>query len=574
MPEPPTEHPHATALRWACKSLEDGAKPETIEETLRQRLPVPAAGSALQERVPAALADYEAQKTGEIEPDGQIALSLIARALGAQAPVLRPASTWKDASPPEQILWRHYHEHERDLSPVLSVGEVCLLSAAGGLGKSTVTVAVAAAAATAEDVDYGAACGLRVRSGPVVLLSYEDSPPRVMDRLKWYDIGPAADRVHLVEDPVPLWEAPPGRGAGERCAAWPALWEAIRATGARLVVIDPASAACLTPVAEAPAVRAFLSACMAEAQPRDGWTGCGVLIVAHSTKAARDTLQQGADPGAGVVAGSSAWWDAARGVLTLYRGINGRLPAPLREVQLRTGRMGPAAALRGALAGPASGRRRGRAPGRRGRVDERVPPEAEEAELKFEEGRRQASEGERRRRRGRPDPGGEGPPPDDDAPDRLDVGPHGVGDHRGPGATRLDGGRALGRAGEPNGRGAGRMGTGGPGGGQAGGRGPAAAAGLVDPLHPYARHLRRDATTAVVVVLLPPSRRRTRRHRFPSRFPRLQKPRGPVRRRLPGPKTAASWWTAADRYPACISSGVASGLTSGLAGRRFRLRTP
>ena len=320
MPEPPTEHPHATALRWACESLEKDGNPEAVKENLRQLL---TGSDELKAAVVAALADYEDQRTGDLEKDGQLALSLIARALGA--PALRPASTWKGQPPPEPILWRDYGDDDNDnLSPVLSVGEVCLLSAAGGLGKSTVTVALAAAAATAEEGKYGAACGLRVRCGPVVLLSYEDSPARVTTRLQWYDRGPALDRVHVVEDPVPLWETTPkGPGAGERCAVWPAQWEAIRDTAARLVVIDPASVACLAPVAEAPAVRAFLSACMAEAQARDGWPGCGVLIVAHSTKAARDAMQGGDDPGAGVVAGSAAWHDAARGVLTLHRGLNG-----------------------------------------------------------------------------------------------------------------------------------------------------------------------------------------------------------------------------------------------------------
>ena len=41
--------------------------------------------------------------------------------------------------------------------------------------------------------------------------------------------------------------------------------------------------------------------------------GCGVLVVAHSTKADRET--DAAGPGA--VAGAATWFDAARGVLRL-----------------------------------------------------------------------------------------------------------------------------------------------------------------------------------------------------------------------------------------------------------------
>ena len=44
---------------------------------------------------------------------------------------------------------------------------------------------------------------------------------------------------------------------------------------------------------------------------------CGVLLVAHDTKSARNLAIAGLDPGAGAVAGSAAWYDGARGVLTL-----------------------------------------------------------------------------------------------------------------------------------------------------------------------------------------------------------------------------------------------------------------
>ena len=66
-------------------------------------------------------------------------------------------------------------------------------------------------------------------------------------------------------------------------------------------------------------VRAFLRALTREAAPTDGWPGCGVLLVAHNTKSARDAAAKGEDPGAGIVAGSAAWYDGARGVLSLAR---------------------------------------------------------------------------------------------------------------------------------------------------------------------------------------------------------------------------------------------------------------
>lgn len=80
------------------------------------------------------------------------------------------------------------------------------------------------------------------------------------------------------------------------------------------MVIDPASAALAdVSTGETGPVRAFLRALTVEADQ----TGTGVLIVTHSTKAARNAARAGDDPGAGIVAGSAAWYDGARGVLTL-----------------------------------------------------------------------------------------------------------------------------------------------------------------------------------------------------------------------------------------------------------------
>ena len=254
--------------------------------------------------------------------------------------VIKPATDWRNAPVPTPVLWRDFEEGEP--SPVLSVGEVALLSAAGGLGKSTVTVSWAAACASAwaNRKDHGRACGLRILPGPVVMVSYEDTPPRVLNRLGWYaPQGTATDAVHLVEDPPPLWEVD-SRDTGKCANWWPELWQYIRTADARLVVIDPATAACPAPSSEAPAVRAFLAALQSEARPKPDWAGCGVLIVAHSTKAARNALQHGDDPGAGAVAGSAAWYDGARGILTLYRGVKNNSAYLLHCIKSNYGRTG------------------------------------------------------------------------------------------------------------------------------------------------------------------------------------------------------------------------------------------
>ena len=76
----------------------------------------------------------------------------------------------------------------------------------------------------------------------------------------------------------------------------------MRDLGARLVVIDPVSAA-LADVStiETGPVRSFLRALTAEATA----ASAGVLLVAHDTKAAHDATRRGDDAGAPV------WWPVA-----------------------------------------------------------------------------------------------------------------------------------------------------------------------------------------------------------------------------------------------------------------------
>ena len=80
--------------------------------------------------------------------------------------------------------------------------------------------------------------------------------------------------------------------------------------------------------------------------------------MAHDTKAARDASRRGDDAGAGVVAGSAAWYDGARGVLSLVDDpepeSSDRLLSCVKANYGRTGwgarlteRTGPGGAFRG-----------------------------------------------------------------------------------------------------------------------------------------------------------------------------------------------------------------------------------
>ena len=243
---------------------------------------------------------------------------------------------------------------------MLAVGEVAILASAGGLGKSTFTLEIASAAVAAADLGAasGDACGLSVAAGPVVVVSYEDSPARIAHRLKWMNPGDVPAAVHLVPDPAPLWTADVDHyGSSHPGAQWDALWRAVRNLRARLVVVDPVSAALAdVSTTETGPVRAFLRALTAEATA----AGAGVLLVAHDTKAARNAVARGEDPGAGMVAGSAAWYDGARGVLSLVPDpeSSDRLLQCVKANYGRTGwgmrlteRLGPGGAFRGLVLG-------------------------------------------------------------------------------------------------------------------------------------------------------------------------------------------------------------------------------
>ena len=270
---------------------------------------------------PDVLRALESAVSADLGDTDEATATLDALADALDPPKLHPLSAYADAPVPAAVLWRDTGDHDPDdyQDAVLSIGEVALLSAAGGIGKSMTVLAVAAAAAGAhvKAQSVGNACGLRVMAGPVALVSYEDSPARLADRLRFMvpDHGAhvaIAVHLHVAPDPAALWtENGPGPD-------WAPLWRTIRRTGARLLVIDPASAALAdVSTTETGPVRAFLRALTSEAAPAGDWAGCGVLIVSHDTKAARDAARRGDAP-AGVVAGSAAWFDGARGVLTLW----------------------------------------------------------------------------------------------------------------------------------------------------------------------------------------------------------------------------------------------------------------
>ena len=329
-------------------------------------------------------AAYEAEREtatdpGELDPVERIVGEALTARTGDESPAelaqqaaaladqLRAAfepahsiTAWKGKPTPEPVLWERgsmsatgENNDERECSAYCSVGEPALLSAPGGAGKSYLALAVAAAAVTGErlgnegyeQLEPAIACGLGVRPGPVVICSYEDRPVRTWHRLRSIlsrgdghrtanDFKPD-HALDVCDDPAPLYasDGKPGAVAAPT-DYWRRLWAHVARLEASLLIIDPASAAVAgISMNDSAPVRDFMRRLAAASEA----TSCGVLIIAHDTKAARNEAALGGNPGAGAVAGSATWYDAARGVLYLHHYGPRRL---LRCIKANHGRAG------------------------------------------------------------------------------------------------------------------------------------------------------------------------------------------------------------------------------------------
>lgn len=259
--------------------------------------------------------------------DSDAALAILRKRLAHMAPAFRGVMTGHGDPKPEAVLTG------KDIpGGTLCKGDVAVLAGAGGLGKSTLALqwALAGALAGAGGKDWGVSGGMDVRAARSAILSYEDSARRIAERataalslpslrrLAGTCDEPGAEanrRVMLAEARGwPLFGVNDGEHALTRpapLAMWEPAWSQVADHGADLVIIDPAMSAYVADANAVQFVRLFLDALFAAAREHH----CGVLLVAHSTKGARRT---GKDRDAtGSVAGSAAWSDAARGVLTL-----------------------------------------------------------------------------------------------------------------------------------------------------------------------------------------------------------------------------------------------------------------
>lgn len=119
-------------------------------------------------------------------------------------------------------------------------------------------------------------------------------------------------------------------------SGWWDLWREADRIQSRVVVVDPALSAFVgEPNAAAP-VTEFLVALAGAAQVRNA----GVLLVAHSTKAARSGIGPPDPYSPGQVSGTAVWTDRVRGVLAFTWG--GHHPAGARVLAVAKANYGPA----------------------------------------------------------------------------------------------------------------------------------------------------------------------------------------------------------------------------------------
>ena len=213
---------------------------------------------------------------------------------------------------------------------VLTEGNVCVLSGQGGVAKSTLTASIALSFAACTPMESGGTVALKDgifegTGGRVMIASFEDSRETISYRLKglaeiWHEGGQdrriwraSKKNIHCANLPEPLYIGE-GFDLPRPTMAWNYLWETANGFDPKLIVIDPIIGAYLSNGNNPPEVFDFVKALAREA----GKFGAGVLLVGHSNKAARQSAKY--DPfDAGHIAGTGAWTDAARGVMTLTR---------------------------------------------------------------------------------------------------------------------------------------------------------------------------------------------------------------------------------------------------------------
>lgn len=233
--------------------------------------------------------------------------------------ILKYADTNPKKPPPKPyVLWHPNPQNPKELWPVCREGDVAIIAGSGGVGKSLITIDLTLTAT--RGMGSQSQCGLDVRGGQVLMVSYEEDFEDIRYRLWQSQGGRPPKGIAILADPDPLFTQSEIGGELKPTATWQELnavahhINTATDNGLSFIIIDPASAAFAgANLNDGAAVRAVMMRLTALAKA----TKTGVLLVAHDTKEARHAFKRGEKPGAGMVAGSGQWQDSARGVLHL-----------------------------------------------------------------------------------------------------------------------------------------------------------------------------------------------------------------------------------------------------------------
>lgn len=227
-------------------------------------------------------------------------------------PLLKPvdvAGVITNPSPRPRFVWEDYCPR----------GEVTLLGAHGGTGKSTIALMLAVAVATGRPL-----FGAPTERAAVLFVSLEDSAHVVRHRLahicRQWEIEPAElTGLHIVDGTEnPELFTAEGRSEGHTTAAYAELRALVNATRPGLVIVDNASDAFAGDEIQRRPVRAFVQSLAV--MVRDVDAAC--LLLAHVDKG---TSRAGKAEGGEGYSGSTAWHNSVRSRLFMSRAGNGSL---------------------------------------------------------------------------------------------------------------------------------------------------------------------------------------------------------------------------------------------------------
>ncbi len=222
-------------------------------------------------------------------------------------------------SPAPVFVWDDY----------LPRGQVALLGAHGGTGKSTIALMLGVCAPLGRPL-----FGVSTQPCKVLFVSLEDGEHIVRHRLahicRAWGIDPQDlhDRLIVVDGTEhPELFSAESRGAGDRTPTYFELRQLVQAEGIGLVIVDNASDAFGGDEIQRRQVRAFMLALAVVARATD----CAVLLLAHVDKTT--SRNKKAEGGEGY-SGSTAWHNSARSRLFLTRGDDGLLTLEHQKANL------------------------------------------------------------------------------------------------------------------------------------------------------------------------------------------------------------------------------------------------